>query len=225
MANFIGNTSSKLFASCDYGVVHETTRMRNQDIHHLDFTDCENDSIDEVNSFQIANDFIYDTNQVERFLYSVPSYDEENSDVYDLIYNSLFVLNDDVSTSVNDTSAVLLFNVALLHHRAAIKCNNMNEFTDAFNLYSKSFEIMKSTDEVNGFSSSLIPVVAAVLHNMADIFTTFHRIEEANESLDMLENLLKISEFEDHMSDEDFEFFCRNLMLSRMTKYVIAPAA
>lgn len=70
-----------------------------------------------------------------------------------------------------------------------------------------------------------MPVVAALFYNMAQIFTTFYRVQLAQESFEMLERILDNLASEENMSDDDFEFFQLNLRLSRMTNFLIAPAA
>jgi hypothetical protein len=185
------------------------------------------DSTTKINGLQTFHEHRhFELDSSKRIMHTAPSSEEFESDEYDSLYNSLFIVNDDVPISVNEKAATLLFNVALLHHRAGIKYNDTHEYFYALEIYMKALDIFKSVgdEKCAGYSSSLVPVVAALFYNVAQVFITFFRSQQAQESFDM-DKLLQSVASEENISDEDFEFFQLNLRLSRMTNFLIAPSA
>lgn len=113
----------------EYGDLRGTRKILLEALQKLRESNENNDSTSQINALQTVHEpKHFDLDQSQRILYSVPATDEIESVEYDSLYNSIFVVNDDVPISVNETAAALLFNVALLHHRAGIKCNNKNEY-------------------------------------------------------------------------------------------------
>lgn len=161
--------------------------------------------------------------------YSMRQIKSADGDIPHEIYNSMFLLSADVTVSVRETAAIVLFNVALLHHRTAIKFNSTKEYTQALQIYKKSLDLLKTIDmEEKGFSSPMLTVVmAAVFHNMANIFATYFRAEDARLFLMMLEQTLECIKSEPNsiISNEDLELFKVNLAFAKMDDFSLAPAA
>lgn len=191
--------------------------------------------------------------------YSSHSFQDIKTDTYQDIYNQMFrLLPESLHTiyTTEEAKAILLFNVALLHHRDGIECNGYDSENNhnhalpiALRIYMQSLEYLRSLEGAGCQLSDLMTILlSALLHNIAHIYTMFHRADEARIMRSLLENTLSRLQqsqleyqIQDHQSSnnllnkerstnilinkDDFVFFHISLYFSRLNDFRLAPAA
>lgn len=193
--------------------------------------------------------------------YSAHSFQDIKADTYQDIYNRMFrLLPESLHTiyTTEEAKAILLFNVALLYHRDGVECNGYDSENNhnhalpiSLSIYMQSLEYLRSLEGAGCQLSDLMTLLlSALLHNIAHIYTMFHRADEARIMRSLLEKTLSRLQqsqleyqiIQDQSSNtvaskerllstnilinkDDFVFFHMSLYFSRLNDFRLAPAA
>jgi tetratricopeptide (TPR) repeat protein len=132
--------------------------------------------------------------------------------------------SDYCNNEASDTavSAVILFNMALLHHFRGL--GGQTEFLDrASRLYRIALDILqKHNDDTN------ILLVLALLNNLAHIDSHLFRVEDMKHSLGQMRDILSTDDSDDEcipFDEDDYLIFSMNAMLGNEREFTLAPAA
>jgi tetratricopeptide (TPR) repeat protein len=120
-------------------------------------------------------------------------------------------------------SAVILFNMALLHHFRGL-AGGQTEFLDrASRLYRIALDILqKHNDDSN------ILLVLALYNNLAHIDSHLFRAEDMKHSLGQMRDILSTDDRDDEcmpFDEDDYLIFSMNAMLGNEREFTLAPAA
>ena len=157
---------------------------------------------------------------------------------------ALCVTNDDDMEHRELVTAVLMFNLGLVHHARGISRGRSKYLNKALNLYKMALRVIQNIQEqlaqdheAHGITPECIRSVShvsllllALLNNMTQIYSQFFRLEKMQHYLQHMRWLLS----EDHelaaqylLTDDDFAWFCTNVMCldTAGIGHVVAPAA
>jgi tetratricopeptide (TPR) repeat protein len=124
-----------------------------------------------------------------------------------------------VTTSQNQTSAILLYNLALCYHNMGSHLGVSFALPQALQLYQMALEsIDRGTDLLQ-----VQKLLMAILNNCANIYTYYRRTEETRRCFENLKRVLAASTV-DMVLDEDYDFFFLNAFFQSQELW-FAPAA
>ena len=155
---------------------------------------------------------------------SVPVWIQQDTSCLTFYDRALLV---DINTPFEDNellSAVILFNMALLHHSRGLEFGKSDFLERASHLYQIALDILQKQKSANG--NYLI--IMALLNNMAHIDSHLFRMEDMTDSL---EHMCKILSADDIVNDDllidedDYVIFFMNAMIGKEKEFTIAPAA
>jgi len=141
------------------------------------------------------------------------------------LYNRAFVLaegQDDYTVLVqhrNRTGAILLYNLALVHHNIGIHRGVSMALSHALRLYDMSLETIDHSASLLEFQK----LILALLNNMGSIHAHFHNWEQTQMCLFNLKTVLTATS-PTLTLDEDYVFFFLNAMF-QCKELCFAPAA
>jgi tetratricopeptide (TPR) repeat protein len=139
-------------------------------------------------------------------------------------YDRALVINNE-SAQLDDLklSAVILFNMALLHHSRGLRSTNGDSLDRASRLYYFALGIlqMHHTPTTNDL------LWLALYNNLAHIDSYLLRIDSMKASLEQIRTLLRPHFDEDcnPIEEDDYNLFSVNAMYGRETSFRVAPAA
>lgn len=124
-----------------------------------------------------------------------------------------------LTTNQNQTSAILLYNMALCYHNMGSHLGVSSALPKALQLYEMALE---SIDQ--GISLMQVQkLLMAILNNCANIYTYYRRTEETQRCFENLKIVLAASSI-DMALDEDYDFFFLNAFFQSQELW-FAPAA
>lgn len=122
-------------------------------------------------------------------------------------------------------SAVILFNMALLHHsRGLLECGEADYLDRANRLYEIALDILEKQE---GHNANIL-LLMAVLNNIAHIDSHLCRLEDMKDSLEQMRHILAgddIDEEDNSLDEDDYAIFFMNSMFSSEQEFTVAPAA
>jgi tetratricopeptide (TPR) repeat protein len=121
-------------------------------------------------------------------------------------------------------SAVILFNMALLHHSRGVSFCKTDSLELASRLYHIALDILRK--EVHIGSNYLL--LMAIFNNLAHIDSHLFRIDEMKGSLEeirtiLISDVIDVDDFS--LCEEDYAIFFMNAMLGNEKELAVAPAA
>lgn len=132
----------------------------------------------------------------------------------------------DTSDSCHDhelLSAVILFNMALLHHSRGVACCKTDCLVRASRLYQIALDILQRQFD---YSTNYL-LLMAIFNNLAHIDSHLFRIEEMKSSLEEIRSILmsEVIDEEFSLSEDDYSIFFMNAMFGNEKELTVAPAA
>lgn len=121
-------------------------------------------------------------------------------------------------------SAVILFNMALLHHSRGVSYCKTDSLELASRLYRIALDILRK--EVDLGSNYLL--LMAIFNNMAHIDSHLFRMEEMKKSLEEIRAIIMsdvIDADEISLDEDDYAIFFMNSMFGNEKELAVAPAA
>jgi tetratricopeptide (TPR) repeat protein len=121
-------------------------------------------------------------------------------------------------------SAVILFNMALLHHFRGLTGGQTDFLDRASRLYRIALDILqKHNDNTN------ILLVLALYNNLAHIDSHLFRVEDMKHSLGQMQDILSTDDSANEcilpFDEDDYLIFSMNAMLGNEREFTLAPAA
>jgi tetratricopeptide (TPR) repeat protein len=139
-------------------------------------------------------------------------------------YDRALVINNE-SAQLDDLklSAVILFNMALLHHSRGLRSTNGDSLDRASRLYCFALGIL----EMHHTPTANDLLWLALYNNLAHIDSYLFRIDSMKASLEQIRTLLRPLFDEDcnPIEEDDYNLFSVNAMYGRETSFKVAPAA
>jgi hypothetical protein len=117
--------------------------------------------------------------------------------------------------------AVVLYNMALVHHCRAIERGISSLITTALNLYKIAASFIENARDIDSSNGLLL---LALYNNMAQIHASQFSLEETRVCIDRVRMLLSAVSAESFIEEEDYHFFFVNTML-QVEDIALAPAA
>lgn len=133
----------------------------------------------------------------------------------------------DTNTPCHDSellSAVILFNMALLHHSRGVSYCKTDSLELASRLYRIALDILQK--EVDLGANYLL--LMAIYNNMAHIDSHLFRVEEMKKSLEEIRTILMsdvIDSDDASLDEDDYAIFFMNSMFGSEKELAVAPAA
>jgi tetratricopeptide (TPR) repeat protein len=133
----------------------------------------------------------------------------------------------DINTPCHDRellSAVILFNMALLHHSRGITCGKTDCLERASRLYQIALDVLQKQIE----HSTNYLLLMAIFNNMAHIDSHLFRMEEMKGSLKAMFNILTSDDIDDDefaLEEDDYTIFFMNAIFGNEKELTVAPAA
>jgi tetratricopeptide (TPR) repeat protein len=120
-------------------------------------------------------------------------------------------------------SAVILFNMALLHHSRGIACCKTDCLIRASHLYQIALDILQRRLDC----SMNYLLLMAIFNNLAHIDSHLFRIEEMRSSLEEIRTILmsEVIDEEFSLNEDDYSIFFMNAMFGNEKELSVAPAA
>ena len=121
-------------------------------------------------------------------------------------------------------SAVILFNMALLHHSRGVSYCKTDSLELASRLYRIALDILQK--DVDRGSSYLL--LMAIFNNLAHIDSHLFRIEEMKKSLEEVRTIILSEVIDDDecaLDEDDYAIFFMNSMFGNEKELAVAPAA
>lgn len=116
-------------------------------------------------------------------------------------------------------TAVIMFNLGLVHHARGIARGRSNYLSKAMNLYKMSLRVVQKVED-----APISLLLLALFNNLAQIYSHFFLLEKMRRYLDNMRLLLADDEVRT-MSQDDFVWFCTNVMFNEGSYISVAPAA
>jgi hypothetical protein len=135
-----------------------------------------------------------------------------------LLFDS-FQYSSSAECSMDQTSAVLLYNMALIHHWKAVHFGISKALLKALKVYCMALEVINET-EVAGVEVLLL----AIWNNMGHIHTQLFQLIEARVCFSKLRLILEDRDIRRRLPESDFQFFLLSA-ISRVWEIHLAPAA
>jgi hypothetical protein len=140
-------------------------------------------------------------------------------------YDRALVVNNESAQQLDDLklSAVILFNMALLHHSRGLRSTNGDSLDRASRLYCFALGIL----QMHHTPSNNDLLWLALYNNLAHIDSYLFRIDSMKASLEQIRTLLRphFDEDCDPIEEDDYNLFSVNAMYGRETSFRVAPAA
>jgi hypothetical protein len=144
------------------------------------------------------------------------------------VYDRALVVDlDTIQPDDTRLSAVILFNMALLHHSRGLKHSNGDSLDRASRLYWFAIGILQMYHAPSANDLLLL----ALYNNVAHIDSYLFRIEQMKESLEQMRDLLRPPSGSGSgiggppIEEDDYNLFAVNAMYGRETSFRVAPAA
>jgi tetratricopeptide (TPR) repeat protein len=121
-------------------------------------------------------------------------------------------------------SAVILFNMALLHHSRGIACCKADCFERASRLYQIALDILQKQLD---YSTNYL-LLMAIFNNLAHIDSHLFRMDEMKSSLEEIRTILTSDVIDDDalsLDEDDYAIFFMNAMFGNEKEITVAPAA
>jgi hypothetical protein len=142
------------------------------------------------------------------------------------MYRQAFLVQVDALSSDDDSalSAVVLFNMALLHHTQGLTDGKSEALERANRLYSMAVDIVLVFESPKGTCLLLL----ALYNNLAHLSSLLFRTDEMIDRLEQMRRILStdglLSE-EKHMNIDDYAIFSLNTMFGSRDDFKVATAA
>jgi hypothetical protein len=142
------------------------------------------------------------------------------------MYKQAFLVQVDALSSDDDSalSAVVLFNMALLHHVQCLTDGTSEALERANRLYSMAVDIVLVFDSPKGTCLLLL----ALYNNLAHISSLLFRTDEMIDHLEQMRRILAtdgLLEEEKHVNIDDYAIFSLNTMFGSRDDFKVATAA
>jgi len=149
------------------------------------------------------------------------------------IFNRAFVLGD-YSTGqytlsqfryLSHVSAVLLFNIAFVHHRIGVKEGSSKAFAKAHEIYSMSLFLLEETALMGMYSSQFNLLLLALFNQLGHIESHFFNTVQTVRYREQMLAIFIVTDCTRLLSKEDYIFFYMSLLFSINRWPALAPAA
>ena len=155
---------------------------------------------------------------------SVPFWIQQDASFLTLYDRALLVDTDIPCEDDELLSAVILFNMALLHHSAGLQCGKSDFLERASRLYQIALNILQKQHDPNANYLLLM----ALFNNIAHIDSHLFRMEDMKDSLEQMRNILTADDIDDEdlpIEEDDYVIFFMNAMFGKEKEFTVAPAA
>jgi hypothetical protein len=151
---------------------------------------------------------------------------EHNDFQHNHVFTGAFSLMSDIQIVVSETSAVVMFNLALTIHIIGTKTGKSADLRRSLHLYKQCLSLLEHSYRD---SAALTLMVAALYLNMAHIFGTFNSVKQAKSMISKLAELFVWMRHERSAAEiirkEDFLFFASASFFAGINHFKSATAA
>lgn len=134
------------------------------------------------------------------------------------VYIGAFTLHDEMFDNLEEITAVLLFNLALMRHNLGITLNRTKEVNEALKIYQQSLYLLESSSSLGFEGSSVLHLVkAACYNNIAHIYT--HSLSNPKEAAILLHRLqcilneiVRVRDGKHFFEQSDYDLFICNIL-------------
>lgn len=139
-----------------------------------------------------------------------------------LMFGRALTLDDNESNRELIT-AVVMYNMALIHHSRGISRGRTSYLCKAVNLYKMGLHIIQKIDP--SAESQVGLLLLAVFNNLAQIYSHFFRLDKLRIYLSNMRGILAEEGSPYAVGEDDYVWFFTNVMFYQGTELSIAPAA
>jgi hypothetical protein len=151
--------------------------------------------------------------------------DGQDLDSSNHIYKRAFLLTNDIPAYVQETAAVLFFNIGLVHHLAGVRAGKSAVLLRALDFYKRSFGYLGNALDMDQSGTELVVLMGAVCHNMTHCYSTFFQLFKVKDMVEQLTLVVYRMDASEPTSAADYEFFRTSLFFSKWNGSRCSPAA
>ena len=143
------------------------------------------------------------------------------------IFSRAFLLADDIPAAAQETIAIVLFNVGLVHHLEGVRNGKSDDVRHAIVFYKQCFNLVYAMSEQQQPTVELLVFMGALCHNLAHCYRSFcqaYCVKAMEEELSQIVRWIEASQ--QPVCFRDYEFLLTSLFVAEtMNDFRYAPAA
>lgn len=183
----------------------------------------ENDAADTLPTRFVYSDLGCRTNRFSVGTAAAQQHDLLDQSDFNQIYNRAFLLTNDIPAEVQETAAVLFFNIGLVHHLISTRTGKSADMVRAIQFYERSFNYLGNS--LDQSVAGLIVLMGAVCHNMMHCYSSFFQFFKVAAMVEQLSQVVCRMASSESICSTDYEFFRASLFFSKWNDFRYSPAA